>query len=232
MGNSTSQRVNSPSPSPAPSPSGLGFYFSYSVNEHLIGFFKQKSIFIHENSPAAGLTTIIHDSIPLSSNIIVFPPLIALQILYSAPGELWNWNHPKPRDFPATHTISARDGIVIPTSADEITSSEEYTCVISTKDGYPKMTHFYGNTVVDCHPIPRSMAAAILGGGNHRPMYRGESSDDPLSEEFVNHCYICKGNKKQTGDTFMQRHEGLCNNECDNDESEAKIKIKETETGQ
>ncbi|KAI3521565.1 hypothetical protein L1887_11036 [Cichorium endivia] len=76
-----------------------------------------------------------------NSDFIVFPPsLIAIHLLYSAPGELWNWDHPKPRHFPANHTISARDGILIPTSPDDIIHSKEYTCVVSNKDSYPLIT--------------------------------------------------------------------------------------------
>lgn len=196
MGNSLSQRVNSHS-------SGLSFYFSISFNGYLTGFSNQKSIFIPKHSQPEGLTVIFHETIPfnLNSNYIVFPPtLIALDILYSAPGELWNWNHPKPRDFPVTRTIGARDGIMIPTSPDDITQSEEYTCVVSTKDGYPKMTHFYGGVVVDCHPIPGSMMTTTLGHGNYL-----EASDDRLFEEVLKHCYICRKLMKQMNGTSMYK---------------------------
>ncbi|KAK1434105.1 hypothetical protein QVD17_11023 [Tagetes erecta] len=152
------------------------------------------------NSPQpSGLTVIIHDSVSFNSSFIVFPPLIALQILYSAPGELWNWKYPKPRDL-ATNTIGAHEEILIPTIPDEITSSEEYTCVVSTKDGYPKMTHFYGDTVVDCHPIIRSTTAVVPGGDNHRR----EPSDGHHSEECANGCYNCTENKGVNG-TFMHK---------------------------
>ncbi|KAI3766653.1 hypothetical protein L2E82_16722 [Cichorium intybus] len=183
MGNSMSQRVNSSSSS-----SDLGFSFSNSVTGYLTGVSKPKSIFIPKQSTPAGLAVIFQEIIPFNSNsdFIVFPPpLIAIHLLYSAPGELWNWDHPKPRDFPANHTISAFDRILIPTSPDDVIHSEEYTCVVSNKDGYPSITHLYGDTVVDCHPIPESMAVTAFACGNDDPpVYRGEPSDNHLSVEF------------------------------------------------
>ncbi|PWA41258.1 hypothetical protein CTI12_AA552590 [Artemisia annua] len=49
-------------------------------------------------------------------------------------------------------------------SPNEITSSEEYTCVVSIKDGCAIMTHSYGGMVIDCDPILRSIVATTLGG--------------------------------------------------------------------
>ncbi|GKD95320.1 hypothetical protein Tco_1375157 [Tanacetum coccineum] len=109
--------------------------------------------------------------------------LSALDILYSAPGELWNWKHPKFIDFQNNLGFSARDSYIIPISSNEITSSEEYTCVVSIKDGGPIMTHSYCDKVIDCHPIPRSMVAATLGGGNHPLVYAVEYLDDSKFEE-------------------------------------------------
>lgn len=197
MGNSMNQRVKSPSST------GLSFYFSYSDNKHTIGFFNQKSNFIPKNSSGVGLTVIFHDNRPLNSisNYIVFPEtLLALDILYSAPGELWNWSHPKPRDLRANHTISARDGILIPTNPEEIIRSEEYTCVVSTKDGYPKMTHLYGDAIIDSHPIPASMVSTTVRNGDHHLVYREESSD-----ESIKNCYICRTTYKEMNDISLNK---------------------------
>ncbi|KAI3759671.1 hypothetical protein L6452_07658 [Arctium lappa] len=152
MGNSTSQRVNS---------SSTGLDFSISVTGYLTGFYKQKPTFVPKHSPAAGLTVIFRETIPFNSNsdhIVFPPPLTAIQLLYSAPAELWNWNYPKPRDFPATHTITIRDGILIPTTRpDDVIRLEEYTCIVCTKDDdNPRMTHLYGDRIIDCQTIQES----------------------------------------------------------------------------
>ncbi|PWA45523.1 hypothetical protein CTI12_AA516730 [Artemisia annua] len=73
-------------------------------------------------------------------------------------------------------------------SPNEITSSEEYTCVVSIKVGCPIMTHSYGGMVIDCHPIPYSMVAATLGGGNHPLAYAEESLKDSKFEENGEFC--------------------------------------------
>ncbi|PWA87547.1 hypothetical protein CTI12_AA127200 [Artemisia annua] len=135
-----------------------------------------------------------HETIPFHSNseyIVFRPTLTALDILYSAPGEFWKWKHPRCRDFQDKHGFSARDLYIIPMSPDEITSSEEYTCVVSIKDCCPIMTHSYSGMVIACHPIPRSMVATTLGGGNHPLAYAGESPDDSKFEECFKRCYIC-----------------------------------------
>ncbi|GJX96365.1 hypothetical protein Tco_0352163 [Tanacetum coccineum] len=116
-------------------------------------------------------------------------------------GELWNWKHPKSIDFQAKRGFSARDSYIIPISSNEITSSEEYTCVVSIKDGCPIMTHSYCDKVIDCHPIPCSMVAATLGGGNHPLVYAAEYPDDSKFEECLKRCYICNKIIKQMSNT-------------------------------
>ncbi|PWA48497.1 hypothetical protein CTI12_AA459000 [Artemisia annua] len=133
--------------------------------------------------------------------IVLRPTLTALDILYSALGELRKWKHPKSRDFHARRGFSARDLYIIPMSPNEITSSEEYTCVVSIKDGCPIMTHSYGGMVIDCHPIALSMVAATLGGGNHPLAYAKESPIVSKFEEYLKRCYICGKDTKQMSDT-------------------------------
>ncbi|KAL7606887.1 hypothetical protein Lser_V15G18198 [Lactuca serriola] len=223
MGNSMSQRVNSPS-------SGLGFSFSNSVTGYLTAFTKKRSIFIPKQSTPVGLAVVFNEAMPLNTNsdYIVFPPpLIAIHLLYSAPGELWNWEHPKPRDFPAKHAFSARDGILIPSSPDDVIHSEEYTCVVSTKYGYRIMTHLYRDTIIDCHPIPESMVAAALGRGNHR----GETSDDHFFAEILKKCYICRENiNKQMSDVNMQKDDAICSEECEDEETTERNMVKENKS--
>jgi hypothetical protein len=166
MGNSISQRLNSSS--------GLSLYFFNSVIGFVINFSKQKTLYIPKYSSLVGLTGMFHKTMPFQSNseyIVFRPTLTALDILYSALGELWKLKHPKSRDSQAKRGFSARDLYIIPISPNEITRSEEYTCVVSIKDGCPIMTHSYGGMVIDCHPIPHSMVAATLGGGNHPLAY-------------------------------------------------------------
>ncbi|PWA95978.1 hypothetical protein CTI12_AA044370 [Artemisia annua] len=151
---------------------------------------------------------VFHETIHLQSNseyIVFCPTLTALDILYSAPGELWKWKHSKSRDFHAKRGFSARDLYIIPMSLNEITSSEEYTCVVSIKDGCPIMTHYYCGMVIDFHPIPYSMVAATLGGGNHPLAYAEESPNDSKFEEYLKHCYICGKDTKQMSDTATHK---------------------------
>ncbi|GJV28365.1 hypothetical protein Tco_1384813 [Tanacetum coccineum] len=181
MGNSISRRFNSLS-------SCLSLCFFNSVIRSVINFSKQKTISIPKYSSLVGLTGVFRETIPFHSNskyIVFRPTLTALDILFSGPGELWNWKHPKSIDFQAKCGFSVRNSYIIPISSNEITSSEEYTCVVSIKDGCPIMIHSYCDKVIDCHPIPHSMVAATLGGGNHPLVYDAEYPDESKFEECL-----------------------------------------------
>ena len=94
MGNSISQQLNSSS--------DLSLYFFNSVIGSVIKYSKQKTLYIPKYSSLVGLTGVFHETIPFESDseyIVFRPTLTALDILYSAPGELWNWKHPNSRDF-------------------------------------------------------------------------------------------------------------------------------------
>ncbi|GJR76959.1 RNA-directed DNA polymerase, eukaryota [Tanacetum coccineum] len=87
-------------------------------------------------------------------------------------------------------------------SSNEITSSEEYTCVVSIKDGCPIMTHSYCDKVIDCHPIPRSMVASTPSVVNHPLVYAAEYPDDSKFEECLKRFLFmpCKMSKNRNGD--------------------------------
>ncbi|GJV28366.1 hypothetical protein Tco_1384814 [Tanacetum coccineum] len=199
MGNSISQRSDLLSP-------GLSLCFFNLVIIFVINFSKQETISIPKHSSLVGLAGVFHETISFHSNseyIVFRPTLTALDILYSAPGELWNWKRPKFIDFQAKCGFSVRNSYIIPISSNEITISEEYTCVVSIKDGCPIMTHSYCDKVIDCHPIPRSMVASTPSVVNHPLVYAAEYPDDSKFEEYLKRCYIYSKIIKQMSNTPM-----------------------------
>ncbi|XP_057799573.1 FCS-Like Zinc finger 10-like isoform X2 [Salvia miltiorrhiza] len=108
--------------------------------------------------------------------------------------------------------------------ASEIELSEDYTCV-RTHGPNPKVTHIFGDCVLECHNNDLTdFLKNSEGGGEATTTPEGLGQCDVLppypSEDFLKFCYSCK--KRLDGeDIFMYRGEkAFCSSTCRSQEME------------
>ncbi|KAL3500473.1 hypothetical protein ACH5RR_039566 [Cinchona calisaya] len=110
---------------------------------------------------------------------------------------------------------SIANGLIGSISPSEIELSEDYTCV--RKHGpNPKVTHIFGDCILECHNNELTNFGKNNGKGNVLPQ-AAECSEVPTSypsSDFLSFCYSCK--KKLDGeDIYMYRGEkAFCSLTC------------------
>ncbi|KAI3468261.1 hypothetical protein Pfo_024924 [Paulownia fortunei] len=112
----------------------------------------------------------------------------------------------------------------------EIELSEDYTCV-RTHGPNPKVTHIFGDCILECHKDEVTNFLKKSEGDNATPEVGGQSDDvlaSYLPKDFLKFCYSCQ--KKLDGeDIYMYRGEkAFCSYSCRSQEIEIDEEMEKT----